>query len=545
MSIGIVQTKYGKLAGVEATDPKYAGITYFKGVRYAASAAGENRWKAPQDQEPWEGVKLADTYAARAMQPEMMGVLTDEPYASDFYQEYVDAGGMPPRSEDCLFLNITTGAQSADEKRPVFIWFHGGGLGGGHSFEPEFDNSELARKGIVVVTVGQRLNVFGYLALPQLSAEQGGISGNYGLMDEIKALDWVYENIAAFGGDPENITIGGQSGGTAKSGALAGSPMQKGRVKRVINQSNLNWVGRNMNTMAEAEELGKKFLEAKGLDPNMSLEELRALPADVFYGKNLGPMDMAVGAMVADGVYIKYAENYKNIDEFACDCDYISGGNYGEMSMRKGFGLGGGEPINETTYYQLAKEQLGELYEKYDFEKNYPCTPENADKLSRWYAALGMTSFGGTINNRYFGAYRKAKGMKGKTWSFLFSRVAPSRPEEAGTARDADALLAWHSSELFYTFASLRRSEDGKSNFPLVRPWTEWDVELADKVSSYWANFMKTGDPNGEGLPVWPESDENWGWIDLGDEITPHEGKDSELDQLLYEHLMSRTELPK
>lgn len=534
MGIGIVQTKYGKLQGVEVTEGKYAGITYFKGVRYAASAEGENRFKPPVDQEPWEGVKVCDTYPKRAMQPSMGG-LAEEPYQSDFYYD-----GFPETSEDCLFVNITTGAQSADEKRPVFMWFHGGGLGGGHSFENEFENSELARKGIVVVTVGQRLNVFGYLALPQLSKEQGGISGNYGFMDEVKALDWVYENIAAFGGDPENITIGGQSGGTAKTGALAGSPKQKGRVKRVINQSNLNWVGRDYNTMEEAEKLGVEFLKSKGIDPDISVEELRKLPAEVFYSGKLGPMDMAIGAMVADGVNLMYKDLYKNINEFACACDYISGGNFGESNMLKTFSLGESAPVTQEQYYALAKEQLGDLYEKYEFEKNFPCTPENADHMSRWYAALGLTSFGGEIINRFYGAYRKEKGMKGKTWSYLFSHVPPCHPEEKGTARDSDKLLAWHSSELWYTFASLRKSEDGKNNVPPARPWTDYDVQLADQMSSYWANFMKTGDPNGEGLPYWPASDENYGWIELGDEIIGHTGKDSLLDQMLYEHLMCR-----
>lgn len=540
MAIGIVQTKYGKLSGVEATDPKYFGITYFKGVRYGAPTGGRNRWRPPQDQEPWEGVMVCDgKNVFKAMQPNL-GALQEEPYKSDFY--FVPD---PPSGEDCLFLDITTGAKSADEKRPVFMWFHGGGLGGGHAFEVEFDGSELARKGIVVVSVGQRLNVFGYLALPQLSAEQGGTSGNYGLMDEVKALDWVYENIAVFGGDPENITIGGQSGGTAKSGALAGSPMQKGRVKRVINQSDLNWMGLPYNTMEQAEELGRKFLLSKELNPDMSPEELRALPAEVFYGDNLTPIDMAIGAMVADGKYIEYKEPYRNIDKYACHCDYISGSNFGESTMRKNFGLGMSTPVTEKEFYELAKAQLGDLYEKYDFEKNFPCDGMDPDKLSRWYAALGLKSWAGLIVNRYFGAYRKAHGMPGNTYSYLFSRVPPCHPEEAGTNRDADMLLAWHSCELWFTFSSLRRSEDGKHNVPAVRPWTQWDAELADLMSTYWANFMKTGNPNGEGLPTWPGSDESYGWIDFGDKITAHVGNSSTLDQMLYEHMMQREKMPE
>ena len=538
MGIGIVTTKYGKLSGIVSENPRYADITYFKGVRYAAPAVGENRWKAPQDPEPWEGVKICDTFGPRAMQP-TMGMLAAEPYASDFYYE-----GYPEVSEDCLFLNIATGAQSSDEKRPVFLWFHGGGLGGGHAYELEFNPSELARKGIVVVTVGQRLNVFGYLALPQLSMEQGGISGNYGLMDEIKALDWVTENIAAFGGDPDNITIGGQSGGTAKSGALAGSPMQKGRVKRVINQSHLVWYGRDYNMLSTAEKLGMDFLASKGIDPNIPVEELRKLPAEVFYSGNLGPMDMAIGAMVADGKYIKYVENFRNINEFAADCDYLSGCNYGEVHMSDD-GPGTRPPVSVEAYYELAKASLGDLYEKYEFEKNYPCTPENSDHLSRRLAALGAGPGKGTMQSRYFGAYRKSHGMKGRTWSYLFSRVAPCHPEERGTDRDSDRLLSWHSSELWYMFASLRRSADGTANVPPARPWTEWDEILADIMSSYWANFIKTGDPNGEGLPEWPASDESYGWIELGDAVTPHTGKDSPLDQMLYEHVLRRPGLPR
>ena len=135
--------------------------------------------------------------------------------------------------------------------------------------------------------------------------------------------------------------------------------------------------------------------------------------------------------------------------------------------------------------------------------------------------------------------------MQGKTYSYLFSRVAPSRPEEKGTARDSERLLAWHSSELFYTFASLRKGENGESNVPAVRPWTDEDVKLADIMSSYWANFMKTGNPNSEGLPYWPISDENYGWIELGDKIEGHQGKEDILDQMMYDYMIQSDIVPK
>ena len=534
--LGIVTTKYGKLSGVEYPEAKYAGVTYFKGVPYAKPPVGELRWKPPVDPEPWEGVRACNKFGARCPQIMDSG-LGFEPYASDFYFE-----PHPPMSEDCLYLNIATAAESADEKRPVYMWFHGGGLSTGYASEIEFDPAELARKGIVVVTVGQRLNIIGYLALPQLDAEQGGKSGNYGLMDEIKALDWVYENIAAFGGDPENITIGGQSGGTAKSGALACSPAQKGRVKRVINQSSLNWTS-VYQTLEEAENNAKAYLAAIGIDPDMPLDELRKLPANAFYSDAvngfLSPGPRLPGSMICDGEIVPYINQAQAFAENASYCDYLTGGNYGESAMRKGFILGGASFSSAKEFYEVAKDMLGDLYEKYDFENLIAVTDSDANLVSRKLACRGLTGHGGGMFYRYFGAYRKAKGMTGKTYSYIFAHVTPTRPEDKGTRRDRDRLLAWHSSELWYTFASLR---DG---VPPARPWSESDFRLADQMSSYWANFMKTGDPNGEGLPYWPESDENYGYMELGTFPTAHPSLEGRVDEMLLEYIANSENTPK
>ncbi len=539
MALNILNTKYGKVQGVVEE-----GVLVFKGIPYAAPPVGELRWKPPVDPAPWEGVRLCDKYGPRPMQVNNGGLFF-EPWASDFY--YM---GNPPYSEDCLYLNVATDAQSADEKRPVFMWFHGGGLSSGYSYEVEFNPTTLAKKGIVVVSVGQRLNVFGYLALPQLSAEQDGISGNYGLMDEVKALDWVRENIAAFGGDPDNITIGGQSGGTAKTGALARCPKAAGKIKRVINQSSLNWTG-SFATVADGEREGLAYIQALGFKPDATLEELRAADAEVF-NVNLGnPFDpntvRTPGSMVYDGVWVPEQDNAVSFDEYAGDLDYLVGGNYGECAMAKGFRLGG-EPIKSAAdFYAAAKEVLGEeLYNKYDFQNAYPVSDEQASFLSRRLAVEGLTGFGGNMKNLYFSQYRAKKYPKAKTYSYVFSHVTPGRPDdEMIPLRKHDTMLAWHSSELWYMFDSLRMGKNGASNVPPVRPWTDYDVELADKMSSYWANFMKTGDPNGPGLPNWPASDENYGWIDLGDEIVGHQGMEDSKDQMLFEYLMAQEETPK
>ena len=540
MGIGIVTTKYGQLLGEELKG-EFEGITTFRSVPYAAPPVGELRFKPPVDHEPWHGVRPATYFAPRPMQ--IMGIGKEmEPWNSDFYFD-----GYPPMSEDCLYLHITTGAASAKERRPVFMWFHGGGLATGFYNEHEFDPSVLAKKGIVVVSVGQRLNLFGFLCLPQLSAEQGGRSGNYGLLDEFKALTWVRENIAAFGGDPDNITVAGQSGGTRKSTALATSPLTEGMIRRCINQSDLNWgspVFSGNLTMEQAYEQGRAFLAHAGLDPDMSVEELRRLPAERFYDFDPLP-PRAPGSMpssiVCDGYIIDSMSSEESMYRHGMGVDYLSGGNVGEMQLR-GFGLFPSETFRSAEeFYAYVKGLLGSHYDDEAFRALWPVTDENAQHMSLLLAARGFCEHGlgrGVIINRVFGAYRRAMGSQARNWSYTFGHYPPCRPEEKGTFRDSEHIRAWHSAEMWYTFASLR------NGMPPVRPWTEADFRLADMVSSYWANFIATGDPNGEGLPRWPESDENYGWMFLKEEPEAHEGLD-ETDRLALALLKDAGRLPE
>lgn len=544
MAIDIVTTKYGQMKGEELTG-KYAGITTFRSVPYAQPPVGELRFRDPVNPAPWVGVMDVSHFAGRPYQ-EMETGITTEPWASDFYYQ-----GNPPMSEDCLYLHITTGAQSPEEKRPVFMWFHGGGLSSGYYSEIEFNPAELARKGVIVVSVGQRLNVFGYLCLPQLSAEQGGTSGNYGLKDEVKALDWVYENIAAFGGDPENITVGGQSGGTAKSTGLATSPKAAGRVKRCINQSNLAWM-RGYQTVDAAGESAKAYLKNIGLDPDITPEELRRVPAYRFYDMKekvwgFDAVGGLPGSMVCDDKFVAHVSAQENMAEFASEVDYLSGGNLGESSLSSPMLMPGEKFETAQAFYNFMKDKLGNLYDKYEFEKNWPVTDENADYMGRVLASQAFAnsfgSMGGVIINRYFGAYRAKHAPKARNFSYVFAQIPPSRPEEKGTFRDEDNLLAWHSGELWYTFASLRE------NVPTCRPWREEDFQTAQMVSSYWVNFIKTGDPNGvddEGrpLPFWPESRENFGWMLLKAQPEAHDGL-TEIDKLALELIRKEGEYPE
>ena len=209
--LGEVTTKFGVVSGVTGND---FPVTLYKGVPYAAPPVGDLRFAAAEDPQPWEGVRVCDAYAPTAIQPSYLATFSTLPdYAASwgaFYPENY------PESEDCLYLNIITPATKGDEKLPVYMWYHGGGLNHGYSYELEFDAEALASKGIIVVQVGHRLNIFGLLALPQLTEANGkGGSGNWIVTDLAKSIEWVYHNIEGFGGDPSRITISGQSGGSS------------------------------------------------------------------------------------------------------------------------------------------------------------------------------------------------------------------------------------------------------------------------------------------------------------------------------------------
>lgn len=499
-ALGVVSTAYGDVSGVQGEI--YSDVTIFKGIPYAAPPVGELRWQPPQDPESWEGVRACDTYAPIAPQYADQGA-GSEPYKTDFYWE-----GFPEISEDCLYLNITTPATTGDEKLPVYLWFHGGGQRHGWSYEPEFNAEELAKKGVIVVTVGQRLGVFGYIALPQLTEEQG-TSGNYGNMDQAKAYEWVRENIAAFGGDPDNIVFGGQSGGTTKSMVLELFPDV--HAQGMVLHSGLKWFD-TFAPLAEAEADGQAYLEHIGLDPDATLEELRQVDTEVFLGADVNDyVANTPASTICDGVYIKYSSI----------AEAVAAGEYAGINILSGTTLGEAsasvdtEGMTAEDFYAVYREYLGDKYDEYDFESLVSVTDENAADTFRTLSSLGLNvGLGATYSrslmvNRVFNEMMSGSEENGQMYSYLFTRFTPIHPEEAGTDRDSATLWAWHSSDLWYFFSSL------KDGTPPARPWEEGDYALAGLASSYLANFIRTGNPNGEGLPEWPEGDANHGYMVL------------------------------
>lgn len=369
----VVETTYGKVQGINNTVEGYEDVVEFRGIPYAAPPVGELRWKAPQDPEAWEDVLVCDTYKDIPMQ--VLGGAEVEPYKSDFYFD-----GVPAMSEDCLYLNVVTTGENLEngEKKPVFVWFHGGGLTSCYTFEPEADGAAFAMNDVVVVSVEQRLGVFGYLSLPQLTEEQGQ-SGNYGLMDQIKALEWIEENIEAFGGDPENITVGGQSGGTTKSMSMVISPECDVKIDKLVLESGLKY-SETFRSLEEAEERGTEYLKELGVQEDISLDELRAMDADalVYTEGSYYP-----SAMNQDGLYVTYDSIKSAVADGCLDSvSILSGTNLGE----------GTYPAASTAeeFYAQYKEALGNLYDKYDFENLVAVNDATASQVSRTLGSYGL-----------------------------------------------------------------------------------------------------------------------------------------------------------
>lgn len=410
----ILTIESGLIQGVETATE---GVVVYKGIPYAAPPVDDLRWREPQPPEPWSGVKTADTFGPAAVQ-------ADQPVGS-FYQKEFFWMGDPVRSEDCLYLNIwTPAAGDSEAKLPVAMWIHGGAYVQGYGHEVEFDGEAFARRGVILVTVNYRLGVLGFLAHPLLSAESPrGVSGNYGILDQRAALAWLRRNIAVFGGDPDRITIFGQSAGAGSVQCLLASPMCEGMIAGAAIQSGGGLVGLGKwEALADAEASGATFTEFAGLGTlekmrNCSAEKLCALAAQ--YAADSG--NALRLAPVVDGYLLNDGFAETALAGRLPDIPYLIGSVSGDSEAMK-----------------ASVPDFGMLL----------------DTLGRRPAYL-----------------------------YAFTRALPG--DDAG---------AFHSAELWYLFGTLDRS---------WRPFTGADGELSERMTDYWTNFVRTGDPNGAILPRW------------------------------------------
>ena len=430
-----VMTKQGMLEGVRED-----GCIVFKGVPYAAPPVGKLRWRAPQPAQPWQGVLKADHFGKRPFQTERQD--PNSFYGKEFYQDTVYT---TPVSEDGLYLNIWVPEDSLEEKTgkdtllPVAFYIHGGGFLGGCGHEVEFRTGAYARHGVILVTINYRLGIWGFFAHPWLAAEDEAACGNYGIMDQLAALKWVRENIAAFGGDPENITIFGQSAGCISTQTLLSSPYAKGLFSKAILQSGSGYpmILQKDVTMEDAFEQGEWIVKKARVD---SLEGLRSLSEETL-------MDIQIKLLVENMNAGKGLPFWPVINgRFRADAFDV---------------------LTETGRIADVPMMIGST------KDDITVTPDEAkSKNSRLRQSC-----------RDFALETEKKGHK-PCYVYYFQRDLPG--DEAG---------AFHSAELWYMFGTLGQC---------WRPMTSGDFALSDQMVRYWTNFMKNGDPNGEGLESWP-----------------------------------------
>ncbi len=455
--LNIINVDGGPISGSRTADGK---ISVYKGIPFAASPVGELRWKAPQPVKPWASILKCEAFAASPMQAKPV------PF-SMWSQEFL----IPekPISEDCLYLNVWTGAALNTEKRPVLVWIYGGGFASGGSGVPIYDGEAMAKKGIVFVSINYRVGIFGFFAHPELSKESGhNASGNYGLMDQVAALQWVKKNIAAFGGDAGNVTIAGQSAGSMSVNCLVASPLAKGLFKKAIAQSGASLLAGPFgnNTLLLAEQDGEKTATALHAS---SLSDLRKISAGELMKaqQNLrGPIiDAYVLPESIANIFVAGRQN---------DVALLTGWNEDEGLI---FG-----PIKTAADF---RKDVGRQYgaDSTTFLKYYPGSNDAEAASSQLKVSRDMI-FG--VQN-YTWANVQSKLNK-QVYVYRFKRKVPATGEYVKYG-------AFHTGEVPYAYDNLKF---------VKRPWEPADPELARVMSSYWANFITSGDPNGKDLPQWP-----------------------------------------
>ncbi|MBD0376868.1 MAG: carboxylesterase family protein [Flavisolibacter sp.] len=457
-NLDTVKTEAGLVSG---TTNKEGTIHIFKGIPFAAPPVGDLRWKAPQPVQSWSGIKKCDAFGPSPMQN------TPAPFSMWSAELLIPK---EPISEDCLYLNVWSGAKSANEKRPVLVWIYGGGFNSGGSAVPIYDGEAMAKKGIVFVSINYRVGVFGFFAHPELTQESGhNTSGNYGLMDQIAALQWVQRNIAAFGGDPKNVTIAGQSAGSMSVNCLVASPLAKGLFQKAIAESGASFVVsplRGNKTLKDAEADGVKLAQSLNVS---SVSELRKIPAEELLKKAQGGRGPVIdGYVLPDAIAALFSSGKAN------NVALLTGWNEDE-------GLLVGPIKNAADFRKQIEQQYGTGAET--LLKYYPATDDAIAAASQLNLSRDMI-FG--VQNYSWANVQSNQGKK--VYVYRFARKVPATGEYKKYG-------AFHTGEVPYAYDNLRFVD---------RPWEPVDYELAKTMSTYWANFITKGDPNGKGLPEWP-----------------------------------------
>jgi para-nitrobenzyl esterase len=450
------QTESGAISGVPGE-----GLVVYKGVPFAAPPLGDLRWRPPAPVAPWAGTRHADSFAPACMQA---GVSMP--------------GEAPPAiSEDCLYLNIWAPGKKVRRPLPAIIWIYGGGFRNGSAAMPLYWGDRLAHKGVIVVTVAYRLGPLGFLALPELTRESPQhSSGNYGLMDQIAALEWIQRNIAAFGGDPKCVTIAGQSSGSMSVSVLLAAPRAKGLFQRAIGESGGLFEPLQLAPsylLANAERDGEKYVASLGVT---TLQELRRLPAtNLLGGGTAGGVTHPViePYVLPQSPYEAFVLGQQN------DVPLIVGSNAEEARA-----LTNVSDTKAATFDADIERSFGPLPPA--ITAAYPHATDQAARQARLDLERDLR-FGWDM-----WAWARLQASTGHNRVYYYSfRQQPPFP--VGSVYQGWG--ASHFAELWYVFDHLQQA---------AWHWSPADVKLAARMSGYWTNFAKSGDPNGPGLPLWP-----------------------------------------
>ena len=467
-----VKTENGIVRGLPAADPR---ITSFKGIPFAAPPVGENRWRAPQPCKDWEGVRECFQFGPISVQ--------DTPgLGTDIYCREWHVDPEIPMSEDNLYLNVWTGAKSADEKLPVVVWFFGGGFQFGYPAEMEFDGERVARRGVVVVSVNYRLNVFGFMAHPELTKEQPDAPANFGFLDQQAGLKWVKRNIAGFGGDPDKVTIAGQSAGGGSVMAQVTNPANEGLFRGAIVQSALissayDNIPFGSEPLESAEKNGEAFLKFMGV---ASIDEARKIDAETLlqkYNEFVPGLELTAG----DGPH-RMIPIYDGKFCFGDPVKLFMEGKHVNVRMMTGNTrdefISGVQAKSKKEFEELVRARLGEEAEE------FLMFPE-----SQVQTEMGFAPANGIECTAKAVALRAQERGEGPVYYYRFETDIPGW-DNPGT---------FHSVDLWFFFENLAKC---------WRPFVGRHYDLARQMCDYWCNFIKTGDPNGIGsdgeeLPKW------------------------------------------
>jgi len=463
------KTDQGKVHGKTINDGK---VKAFLGLPYAAAPVGDLRWKTPQPPAKWKGERDATSFGSHCAQ-------------GPVYEDMVFQDGV--ESENCLFLNVYAPAGATGKSRlPVMFWIHGGGYEGGASSEPRHNGDFLPTKGVVLVTINYRLGVFGFLATADLAKEGNGTAGNYGVFDMVAALQWVKANIGQFGGDPQNVTIFGESSGSYAVSSLVASPLARGLFAKAIGESGAAFEDLEPADSLEAQEVKDgKWVASLGVK---SLEELRAVPTAriLAAAKGIHFASVVDGRLLTEPVTTTYAAGRQ------AHVPLLAGWNHDEGSFAA-------KGMTAEKWKAMAAENFKERAQ--EFLALYPGdTDEQATRSAVDYRGDTFIAFDAW---KWIEAHSKTS--ESPVYRYRFDLAAlPSKYHPA--------VFAFHSDDIEYVFGTLD-TRPGET----VRPE---DRKLSEQMMSYWTNFAKTGDPNGPGLPVWPRYDKDGLLIHLDSTIT-------------------------